>query len=96
MISPAKFLTYFSRVMWVLLFLGMFMFARKNDDLVALHLFPGLTWEAPLVLVLLAAFALGALLGVLACLSRWVRQHREILRLKRELRAKRPEAQAKP
>ena len=96
MVSPTKLVTYFSRVMWLLLFLGMFMFARKNDDQIALHLFPGLTWEAPLVLVLLAAFGLGAALGVLACLSRWVRQHREILRLKRELRAKRPEAQAKP
>lgn len=96
MISPAKFVIYFSRAMWILLFVGMFIFARNNDDAVMLHLFPGLTWEAPLVLVLLTAFALGAGLGVLACLSRWVRQHREIQRLKRELRAKDPEARAKP
>ena len=96
MVSSMKFMTYVARVVWVLLFVGIFVFALKNEGPVTLRLFPGLEWQAPLVLALLAAFSLGALLGVLACLSRWFRQHREILRLKRELRAKGAEPQAKP
>ena len=90
-----KIFSYLSRIAWVLLFIAMFVFARKNDDSVTLRIFAGLAWEAPLVLVLLAFFLLGALLGVLACFSRWLRQRREILRLKRELRAKSVELQGK-
>lgn len=89
-----KLFKYLSRTLWVLLFVAIFVFARRNDDLVTLRFIPGLAWEAPLVLVVLTSFILGALLGVLACLSRWVRQRREILRLKRELRGKGADAQA--
>jgi len=96
MISSMKFVTYLSRILWVVVFVVVFVFARRNDDLVVLRVFPGLTWEAPLALVLLAAFALGALAGVLACLSLWFRKHREVLRLRRELRAKGAELRAKP
>jgi lipopolysaccharide assembly protein A len=70
-------------------------FARKNDDPITLRFLLGLSWEAPLILVLLASFVLGAALGVLACLSRWFQQRREILRLKRELRAKDAEPETK-
>jgi putative membrane protein len=83
-----KLFKYLLRTLWVLLFVAIFMFARRNDDLVTLRFIPGLAWEAPLVLVVLSSFILGALLGILACLSRWVRQRREILRLRRELRGK--------
>jgi len=89
-----KFVTYLSRTLWVLLFVLVFVFARRNDDPVVLRVFPGLTWDAPLVLVLLAAFGLGALVGVAACLPRWLREHREVLRLRRELRAKGTDPQA--
>lgn len=91
-----KFVTYLSRIMWALLFVGIFLFARKNDELVTLHPFPGVAWEAPLALMLFAAFALGALLGALAGLSRWFRQRGEVLRLRRELRDRGTEPQAKP
>ena len=91
-----KWVTYLSRILWVLLFVVVFMFARRNDDQVVLRVFPGFTWEAPMVLVLLAAFALGALVATLACLSLWFRQRREVLRLRRELRAKGAEPRAKP
>jgi putative membrane protein len=83
-----KLFKYLLRTLWVLLFVAIFMFARRNDDLVTLRFIPGLAWEAPLVLVVLSSFILGALLGILACLSRWVRQRGEILRLRRELRGK--------
>ncbi len=91
-----KFFRYFLRALWVVLFVLVFVFARRNDEQVILHLIPGIAWEAPLVLVVLAAFATGILLGTLACAARWVRQRREILRLKRELRGRGagPQAQA--
>jgi uncharacterized integral membrane protein len=42
----------------------------------------------PLVLVLLAFFALGAALGMLACLAKLFAQRREIISLKREAQAR--------
>jgi uncharacterized integral membrane protein len=58
-------------------------FAAKNVHPVTLRLFFDRALEAPLVLVLLAAFALGALFGVLALLTTVLRQRRQISLLKR-------------
>ena len=69
-----------------MLFLALFLFAIKNTETVTLRFWFDQTWQAPLVLLLLAFLAGGALLGVLACLARLFRQRREIARLKRELR----------
>ena len=53
-------------------------FAAKNVEPVALRFYFGVELKAPLVLALLAAFALGALFGVAALLGTIVRQRREI------------------
>ena len=66
-----------------LLLLG---FAVKNSDNVAVRYFLGMEWQAPLVFVLLVFFAAGIALGVTASLGIIVRQRRQILGLKRELR----------
>jgi lipopolysaccharide assembly protein A len=68
------------------LFVLLLGFAVKNSDSVALRYFLGLEWHAPLVLILLVFFAAGAALGIAASLVIMVRQRREILALKRELR----------
>ena len=78
-----------------LLFIALLLFALKNTDPVTLHFYLDQSWQAPLVLVLLAFFALGAVLGVLACLTKLFAQRREILALKREAQA-RPAAEAPP
>lgn len=70
----------------VALFLLLLGFAIKNSDSVAMKYFLGLEWHAPLVLVLLIFFAAGAALGIAASLYIMVRQRREILALKREIR----------
>jgi uncharacterized integral membrane protein len=44
-------------------------------------------WRAPLVLVLLVFFGIGIATGVMASLGIIVRQRREILSLKREVRS---------
>jgi len=76
-----------------MLFLALFLFAIKNTETVTLRFWFDQTWQAPLVLLLLAFLAGGALLGVLACLARLFGQRREIARLKRELRLR---AQERP
>ena len=60
--------------MWLLraaIFLTLFAFALKNQQDTAVNFFFGTVWRAPLVLVLLAAFALGLLVGALGMVPRW-------------------------
>ena len=65
------------------LFVLLIAFAAKNVAPVRLQFYFDLALEAPLVLVLLGAFALGALFGVLALLTTLFRQRRQISLLKR-------------
>jgi len=65
------------------IFLFFLLFAVQNTALVSLRLFADQVWQAPLVLVLLAFFAAGALLGISSLLGVIYRQRREISRLKR-------------
>lgn len=80
-----RYLTWLLRLVLFLLLLG---FAVKNGDVVTLHYYLGYAWQAPLVLILLVFFAAGVVIGVLASLGFIVRQKREILGLKKELRHK--------
>ena len=85
------------RIFFLLLKTVMFLlllgFAFKNTDGVTVRYFLGFEWQAPLVLALLVFFGIGIACGVMASLSIIVRQRREILGLKRELRG---HAQAVP
>ena len=83
--GAALFLDAMKILIWVvriLLFFCFFVFAVQNTDPVAMRLLPGQSWQAPLVIVLLLFFALGALLGVFSLLGLVFRQRREISRLK--------------
>ena len=79
---------YFAWAVRLLLFGLLFGFALKNTDPVSLRFYFDYAWSAPLVLVLLLFFAAGVVSGVLAGLLKVFRQRREILSLKRELRAR--------
>ena len=62
---------------WVLkaaIFFTLFAFALNNQHEAVLHFFFGTTWQAPLVLVVLTAFVLGVVVGVLGMLPRWWQQ----------------------
>jgi uncharacterized integral membrane protein len=83
-----KLLTFLAWLARGLLFLLLLALVARNMEPVTLRFFLGRSWEMPLMMALLAFFALGAVLGVLACSGRWFRQRREILGLRRELRAK--------
>ena len=67
----------------VLVFLLLVAFAAKNVEPVTLRFFFDLALQAPLVLALLAFFALGALFGMLALVGTVLRQRREISFLKK-------------
>jgi putative membrane protein len=90
-----KFLRYIAWLLRALLFVALLLFALKNTEPVVLRLYLDQTWQAPLVLVILAFFALGAALGVLACLTKLFAQRREILALKKGSQAQ-PAAETPP
>ena len=73
---------------WLLVFAALLLFAVRNTDPVTVRLYLDAVWQGPLVLALLAFFAAGVACGVLACTARLLRQRREIVGLKRELRAR--------
>ena len=56
------------RLLQLIIFLVILVFALKNTDTVALKFFLGWQWQAPLILLLLVFFLAGALLGVLGLL----------------------------
>lgn len=69
-------------LMWLLkaaIFFTLFAFALNNQQPATVHFFFGTQWQAPLVLVVLAAFALGLVIGALGMVPRWW-QHRKAAR----------------
>ena len=67
---------------WLLkaaIFFTLFAFALNNQQDVTVHFFFGTQWTAPLVLVVLAAFAAGLVIGALGMAPRWWR-HRKVVR----------------
>ena len=66
------------------LFLLLAAFAAKNVEPVALRFYFNLQLTAPLIVLLLAFFAGGALFGVLALAGTLLRQKREISNLKNQ------------
>jgi hypothetical protein len=48
----------------------------------------GYFWQAPLALLLLVFFVVGAVFGLLAAFSKIIRLRREVVSLKKELRAR--------
>jgi uncharacterized integral membrane protein len=81
-------LRYLEWLVRLLMFVLLFGFALKNTEPVNLRFYFDYAWSAPLVLMLLFFFAGGVVIGVLAGFLKVFRQRREILSLKRELRAR--------
>jgi len=61
-------------LLWLLkaaIFFTLFAFALNNQQDTTVHFFFGTHWSAPLVLVVLTAFAAGLIVGVLGMVPRW-------------------------
>ena len=80
----------------LVVFVLLLAFGAKNVEPVTLRFYFDLAVQAPLVLLLFGAFALGALFGVLALLAAVLRQKREISSLKRQLSQPEPAAPLVP
>jgi uncharacterized integral membrane protein len=61
-------------------FFTLFAFALNNQQPVTVNWFFGVSWSAPMVIVVLAAFAVGSATAVLAMLPSWWRLRREASR----------------
>ncbi len=65
---------------WLLkaaIFFTLFAFALNNQGDVSVQFFFGYRWTAPMVLVVLSAFAAGLFIGVLGMVPRWWRHRRD-------------------
>jgi lipopolysaccharide assembly protein A len=72
---------------WVLkaaIFFTLFAFALNNQQDATVRFLFGTEWRAPLVLVVLAAFAAGLVAGVLAMVPRWWKQRSAASRARRQ------------
>jgi lipopolysaccharide assembly protein A len=73
-------------LLWLLkaaIFFTLFAFALNNQQDATVHFFFGTQWRAPLVLVVLVAFALGLSVGALGMVPRWWKQRRVAVRSQR-------------
>ena len=65
---------------WLLkaaIFFTLFAFALNNQQVITVHFFFGTEWKTSLVIVVLAVFACGLMVGILGMVPRWW-QHRRI------------------
>ena len=72
-------------LLWLLrgiVFVALFGLAVKNSGPIDLRFFFGSVWQAPLSLVILVTFVIGAAIGLTATLGLLVRQGRELRRLR--------------
>jgi len=74
----------------VIVFIALFGLAVKNSEPVDLRFFLGGTWQAPLSLVILAAFFAGAVIGLTVTVAALMRQGRELRHLHTRLRRDEP------
>ena len=77
----------------LVVFVLLIAFAAKNVEPVTLRFYFDLALQAPLVVLLFAFFAAGALFGVLALLTTVLRQRRQIALLRKRVP---PEEPARP
>jgi lipopolysaccharide assembly protein A len=69
------------------LFLAVLGFSLKNTHPVTMYYYLGMNWSAPLALMLLIVFCVGALAGIGACLSLLITQRRNLRAMQQELQS---------
>ncbi|MES2185859.1 MAG: LapA family protein [Pseudomonadota bacterium] len=78
---------YFTWLLKAAIFFTLFAFALNNQEDVTLRFFFGTYWQAPLVLVVLTAFAAGIVVGVLGMVPRWWKHRSAARRAQQETAA---------
>jgi uncharacterized integral membrane protein len=80
----------------LLVFILLFAFAMQNAERITVHFLLDYVWQAPMALVILAFFMLGALMGILAMLGRIIVLRRELIALRREVRQRNTDMPVQP
>jgi putative membrane protein len=75
------------------IFFTLFAFTLNNQSDVTVHFFFGRQWTGPLILVVLGAFCIGVMLGIVAMVPRWWRHRRDAAKARRALQ---PQSAASP
>jgi lipopolysaccharide assembly protein A len=76
-------------VRWIvggILFVALLFLALQNSELATVRFYHWFSWQAPLIFLLLIAFAAGVAAGLLAGLGRAARLKRQLARLRKEMR----------
>ena len=73
------------------IFFTLFAFTLNNQGDVTVHFFFGRQWTGPLILVVLGAFCIGVMLGIVAMVPRWWRHRRDAAKARQ---TQRPPVQA--
>ncbi|MBH9553374.1 LapA family protein [Inhella gelatinilytica] len=71
---------FLRRLFYLFVFFALFAFSLNNKKDVTVHWFFGYEWTTPLVFVVLASFAAGIALGVMAMVPAWWRQRAQARR----------------
>ena len=82
---------YLAWIVRIALFLLVLAFALENSQVVSVQYFVATPWQAPLVVVILLCFAVGAALGVLAVIPSFIRMRRDMALLRRQLKLLQPD-----
>ena len=73
-------------IVGTVLFLALLLLSLQNSELVTLKFYHWWSWQAPLIFIVLVAFAVGVAAGLLAGAMRAARLKRQLSRLRRERR----------
>ncbi len=84
----------FAWIVRVVVFVLLFVLALRNTAEVSLQLFFDAVWHAPLILILFAAFALGAVAALASVAPGLMRQRMELAKLRRAVADTRPATSA--
>lgn len=68
---------YFAWLLKAVIFFVLFAFALNNQAPVDLHFFFGTTWQAPMVIVVLATFVFGLFAGIVVMVPLWLSARRK-------------------
>lgn len=84
----------FAWIVRIVVFVLLFVLALRNTAEASLQLFFNAVWHAPLILILFAAFALGAVAALASVAPGLMRQRMELARLRRAAADARPSTTA--
>jgi uncharacterized integral membrane protein len=78
-------------ILYTVLFILLLGFGLKNAEPVVLHYYLGIAWQAPLSLMVLILITIGVAAGVIGLLPIFIKQRRELVALRREIKTLKPE-----